>query len=123
MNANTTGERPVSVSADWAELVASGFFAEFSYEARRRYEKSATALSCDRSSWILEVGCGTGRYHRLLSELGYMNVVSCDLTLEHIRRAKQINPRGIFLVASGEHLPFKKGVFDALASNAAIEHF
>jgi SAM-dependent methyltransferase len=113
----------MNVNADWAELVASGFFSEYSYEARRRYQKSAAALSGDRSSWILEVGCGTGRYHRLLTELGYANLVSCDLTLEHIRRAKQINPHGIFVVASGEHLPFKDGLFNTLVSNAAIEHF
>lgn len=107
----------------WAELVKRDFFAEYTYEARRRYEKSATALQLEPSAWIVEVGCGTGRYHKLLREIGYCNVVSCDLTREHLLRAREIDPGGLFVVASGENLPFKTGVFDGLATNAAIEHF
>jgi SAM-dependent methyltransferase len=113
----------MSVNAQWERLVRGGFFAEYSYEARRRYQKSSAALDLPRSAWILEVGCGTGRYHRLLRELGYTNVVSCDLTSEHILRARELNPDGLFVIASGEHLPFRSGVFDAVVSNAAIEHF
>jgi SAM-dependent methyltransferase len=107
----------------WAELVKGGFFADYTDEARRRYQKSATALQLESSAWIVEVGCGTGRYHRLLREIGYRSVVSCDLTREHLARAREIDPDGLFVVASGENLPFKTGVFDGLATNAAIEHF
>lgn len=111
------------VGAEWAELVRGGFFAEYTYEARRRYQKSATALNTDPTAWILEIGCGTGRYHTLLRQLGYRNIVSCDLTFEHVSRAREINPDGLFVVASGENLPFKAQIFDALVTNAAIEHF
>lgn len=110
-------------NAEWAALVRSGFFADYTYEARRRYQKSASALQADPMAWIVEIGCGTGRYHRLLRQIGYRNIISCDLTLEHVRRAREINPDGLFVVASGENLPFKAEAFDALVTNAAIEHF
>lgn len=110
-------------NTEWAELVRCGFFDEYTYEARRRYQKSASALSVEKSGWVVEVGCGTGRYHRLLKELGYHNLVSCDLTLAHVARAREINPAGHFVVASGERLPFKDKSFDGLVTNAAIEHF
>lgn len=112
-----------NVTAAWADLVAGGFFAEFTYEARRRYQKSLAALALSPSAWIVEIGCGTGRYNNLLAEVGYRNVMSCDLTLEHLRRAREVNPSGLFVVASGEKLPFRDGVFDGLVTNAAIEHF
>ena len=115
--------RPMETNTEWARLVASGFFADYSYEARRRYQKSANAIDCNRTAWIVEVGCGTGRYHKLLKEMGYTNLISCDLTLEHIWRAKEVDPHGLFVVASGERMPFRDGVFDCLVSNAAIEHF
>lgn len=111
------------VTAAWADLVAGGFFAEFTYEARRRYQKSLAALALSPSAWIAEIGCGTGRYNNLLAEVGYRSVISCDLTLEHLRRAREVNPSGLFVVASGENLPFRDDVFDGLVTNAAIEHF
>lgn len=107
----------------WAALVRDGFFSDFTYEAKRRYQKSSAVVPRNWNQWIVEVGCGTGRYHRLLKELGYTNIVSCDLTPEHIKRAREINPGGLFVVASGECLPFRDGAFDVLVSNAAIEHF
>lgn len=113
------------VNMEWANLVQGGFFAEFTYEAKRRYAKSSRRLTdgLDPGTWIVEVGCGTGRFHKLLRELGYTNLVSVDLTIEHLRTAKELNPDGLFVVASGEKLPFKSGVFGALVTNAPIEHF
>lgn len=113
----------MAVNVEWEILVKGGFFADYSYEARRRYQKAAAAIQLPKDVWIVEVGCGTGRFHKALRQLGYGNVISCDLTLEHIRQARFNSPEGMFVVASGERLPFRDGVFDSLVSNAAIEHF
>lgn len=107
----------------WAQLVRGGFFAEFTYEAERRYRKSLQHLAAQKDAWILEVGCGTGRFHQVLRRIGFPNIVSCDITLEHIARARHLNPEGLFVVARAEALPFRGSCFQALVSNAAVEHF
>jgi len=114
---------PRTISEIWTKLVKDGFFTTLTYEAERRYRKSIQHFSIGKESWILEVGCGTGRFHNLLRNVGFENIVSCDITFEHIARSRELNTRGLFVVARGESLPFRDSSFQHLVSNAAIEHF
>jgi SAM-dependent methyltransferase len=68
---------------------------------------------------LLENGCGVGQYlERLASEASL--AVGMDIEFERLLEAKQRNPN--LVCAAGEHLPFKRGSFDAVLSNEVIEH-
>lgn len=73
---------------------------------------------------ILDVGCGTGRYLRTLSESAY-RVTGIDLSKNMLARARQrIGRRSdIRLVqASASCLPFKPETFDRIMSGLVLDH-
>jgi ubiquinone/menaquinone biosynthesis C-methylase UbiE len=112
------------IYSKWETLIKNGFFDDYTYEAKRRYTKAFSWLKgIPKNAVILEIGCGTGRYHKLLKENEFINVISSDITMEHIIRAKENNTNGIFNIASAEKLPYKSNSIDVVVSNAAIEHF
>jgi ubiquinone/menaquinone biosynthesis C-methylase UbiE len=102
-----------------------------------RYKKEASSYDETRREWtqgypgwveqrkilgflkgdsVLEVGTGTGRYMKLLTN-NNRNYVGVDLSLRMLKYAKKklANPSDTKLVcADAEHLPFKEKIFDAV---------
>jgi len=115
--------RRSEVSDRWSGLVQSGFLSNDSYERYRRHKKSLSYLPDSSDICILEVGAGAGNFNKLLLDAGYSKVIGSDITWEHVALAREKSPAGKFVVASGEKLPFVSELFDAVISNAAIEHF
>jgi SAM-dependent methyltransferase len=63
----------------------------------------------------LDVGCGEGRFSRILRSLG-VRVVGIDPTRALLERARQRDPDGEYMMAQAESLPFTAGTFDLVVS-------
>lgn len=63
----------------------------------------------------LDIGCGTGYHSKILKEIGH-SVVSADISLEMVKKAKSMQNGNFFIVADVEKLPFKEDVFDNVVS-------
>ena len=85
------------------------------YDATRQAATAAElgALSSELKEChtILDVGIGTGRFAKPLSECGF-DIVGIDLSRKMISKAKQKGIRGLIL-ADACNMPFKDGTFDA----------
>ena len=56
--------------------------------------------------WVLDLGCGQGRYSHLLQKAGY-KVASLDYSRDLLIKAQQIHPEGRWLRGNMLNLPFK----------------
>lgn len=63
----------------------------------------------------LDVGCGEGRFCRMLAEQG-VATTGVDPTRALIAHAKRCDPRGTYFEANATTLPFGDGVFDLVVS-------
>jgi malonyl-CoA O-methyltransferase len=66
----------------------------------------------------LDLGCGTGRYAKLLASSGAAQVVAVDLSTAMLGRVQV----GWQVCASMTRLPFACGVFDIVISGLAVGH-
>jgi SAM-dependent methyltransferase len=67
----------------------------------------------------LDVGCGEGRFCRLLSEMG-IKPVGIDPTRAFIEAARQLDPAGLYDVGTAESLLFQDGAFDLVVSYLSL---
>ena len=70
---------------------------------------------------ILDVGCGTGRYTRLLEDL-VASMVGVDISEKMIHIAKTKTEIACYIVADASHLPFKDNVFHIVLSALVVNH-
>jgi 2-polyprenyl-3-methyl-5-hydroxy-6-metoxy-1,4-benzoquinol methylase len=68
---------------------------------------------------VLDVGCGDGRYARLLASRGAL-VTGIDPVPAFVDRAATLDPRGTYLCGMGEALPFENASFDIVLSYLTI---
>jgi SAM-dependent methyltransferase len=68
---------------------------------------------------VLDVGCGEGRFCRLLASSG-ASVLGVDPTEALIESARQRHPEGSYTVARAEELPFTDGAFDLVVSYLSL---
>ena len=71
----------------------------------------------DHVEWILEVGSGISPI-----VTGTVNIVYSDISVDAISVLKQIRPDGYYVVADGEHLPFKAGTYSHVICSEVLEH-
>lgn len=79
-----------------------------------------------RNKRILDIGCGDGRYVRLMKELGAAQLTGVDVNerMIELAREKSTNDSDItFLVADGTSLPMKNKSVDLVFSNFVIHYF
>src|SRR4051812_23400902 len=62
-------------------------------------------------SSVLDIGCGEGRFCRMLSERG-AKPIGLDPTPALLDTAKSRDPKGAYVLGSGEDLPFENASFD-----------
>ena len=75
------------------------------------------SLSGARS--VLDVGCGEGRFCRLLSARG-LRTVGIDPAASLIRHAVQLHPDGDYRIAEAEALPFEDRSFDLVVAYLSL---
>lgn len=67
----------------------------------------------------LDVGCGEGRFCRMLSQHG-IEVTGVDPTHELIETARSRDTGNVYLEATAEHLPFSNNTFDLVVSYLSL---
>ncbi len=70
---------------------------------------------------LLDVGCGIGALHPLLSEL-FSSIHGMDVSGESIERAKRENPGNLYDAYDGERLPLADNSFDMALSICVMHH-
>ncbi|TCP42370.1 class I SAM-dependent methyltransferase [Rhodovulum marinum] len=70
---------------------------------------------------LLDVGCGIGTLHPLLSEF-FPSIHGVDVSGESIARAKLENPGNLYDVYDGKRLPFATDSFDMALSTCVMHH-
>jgi SAM-dependent methyltransferase len=68
-----------------------------------------------RQETALDVGCGEGRFCRMLKSRK-ISVIGIDPTERLIDRARSLDPNGVYHVARAEALPFPDSSFDLVVS-------
>jgi SAM-dependent methyltransferase len=106
-------------SDGWAES-AQAWIAEMGEHGdwSRRYVLDAIMLEralARAPADALDVGCGEGRFCRLLSARG-IRVVGVDPTLALLERARALDPTGDYRIGVGEALPAEDASFDMVVS-------
>jgi SAM-dependent methyltransferase len=64
---------------------------------------------------VLDMGCGEGRFCRMLRELG-ARPIGVDPTPDLVKAARERDPCGDYVQGAGEALPFRDGAFDWVVS-------
>lgn len=105
------------------------YWADRSAAGRRRQEIRAALLqrSADLervpAARLLDIGCGTGVYSRLLARHTRANVVGVDVTVSLLHTTQRASPANLrFAAADASELPFPGETFDAVVGNAVLHH-
>jgi ubiquinone/menaquinone biosynthesis C-methylase UbiE len=77
-----------------------------------------------KRSSVLDVGCGTGRFPVIISNITGSDMCALDPSMEMLKRAtsKDRSKRILWIRAEGQHLPFKDSLFDCVYMTAALHH-
>jgi ubiquinone/menaquinone biosynthesis C-methylase UbiE len=102
-----------------------GFFIASSSSFRGFTEKLMELMNPARQQLILDLACGPGLFTCPMAEKSPGWVIGFDLSLPMLRRARRkAHALGLtnvlFVRGSAFHLPFQKGVFDAILCSGAL---
>lgn len=106
--------------------VARRYEGWFNTSAGRRAEREERALLADLLAWlgesgsVLEVGCGTGRFTRWLSQRG-RRVVGLDRSPAMLAEARRLDPHLLLVLGDAHAVPFGGGTFDAVLFVTTLE--
>jgi SAM-dependent methyltransferase len=109
---------------EWTKYAHTQLDDEVSQISEQQFLES-TGFTADemRGKWILDVGCGMGRFAEVASRWG-ANVVGVDLSLAADVAAKNLSTRDNVWIceASGLDLPFVAQSFDYIYSIGVLHH-
>jgi SAM-dependent methyltransferase len=75
-------------------------------------EKDLITKYTNTDSFILDVGCGTGRISNALYELGYKNIIGIDFSRDMLRNARQLNNDISYLYNDAREMIIKDTAID-----------
>lgn len=109
------------------DAVAPGFdrrYDTFDYRGVTQALLAFVAASTrDGSPRVLEAGCGTGHWLRLLLDDTPSRIIGLDLSAGMLRVARSAAPAAPLVRARGDALPLAAATFDAVVCINAIHHF
>ena len=79
-------------------------------------------LSLDRTSPLLDVGCGDGKYLHILKKTGYYNLCGVDISEEQIKIAKKSGLSNVQCANALDFLKNKKEKYDVILLIDVLEH-
>ena len=90
-------------------------------DARRLLLDPAMLARVDAGNFetVLDVGCGEGRFCRILSERG-ISTIGIDPTQDLLTRAQELHPEGDYRVGRAEKLEFPDASFDLVVSYLSL---
>jgi 2-polyprenyl-3-methyl-5-hydroxy-6-metoxy-1,4-benzoquinol methylase len=80
-------------------------------------------LPSDKTTKILDVGCGNGGFVYWLQEIGYINSSGIDKSSEQIEVAKRLGIKNVEYATIVEYLKDKENLYDVIFARDVIEHF
>lgn len=81
-------------------------------------------LGLGKSSRVLDVGCGTGRFSIPIANQFECLVVGIDPSMSMLTKAKAKCPEGVeWLRGKGEAMPFSDSAFDVCLASQVVQHF
>jgi 2-polyprenyl-3-methyl-5-hydroxy-6-metoxy-1,4-benzoquinol methylase len=80
-------------------------------------------LPPDKSTKILDIGCGFGEWLMLLNEQGYTNCQGVDISPEQVETAKSLGLVNVQVANVFEYLENHSGTFSCITGIDIIEHF
>jgi predicted SAM-dependent methyltransferase len=91
------------------------------------YQRVANLCVVDKPRLILDVGCGSGDFLRIINLRLLIDDVAAklyglDLSKNGIIRAKERLPSGMFVIGSGHHLGYVSDFFDLVVAMEVLEH-
>jgi SAM-dependent methyltransferase len=89
---------------------------------RRAYDEVTALLGRAPRALVLDVGGGIAALAETLGSDSRVRVVTLDLDMEMLRRARAKFARAVLLRADGTRLPFADDTFDAVVMVHALEH-
>ena len=114
--------------------------AEIEYEEKiakdynRWYHSSPVAMAHDRDfvkfakkeirkgDKVLDLGCGPASLWPYLTRIKNVEFVGADVSPKMIIEAKKLYPKGKFMVADSENLPFQDEAFDIVICSSVLHH-
>jgi SAM-dependent methyltransferase len=81
--------------------------------------RAAAMAGSARFTEALDVGCGEGRFCRMLADLG-MDTTGVDPTAALIEHARMLHPEGAYAIGRAERLDFADASFDLVVSYLAL---
>lgn len=92
---------------------------------KERVEEAIACLKLSghdiKSGLLLDLGCSYGHLYEYFLKKG-IEAVGIDVRAHVIPVAKKNVPKGVFILADGCNLPFKKECFSTIISNDVLEH-
>ena len=114
-------EKPTEIEKKHVYEVYDKISAHFSHTRYKPWPQVAEFLnSLEKDSYVLDVGCGNGKY---LSVNENLNMFGTDRSGNLLSIAKEKNSNSQFFVADSLKLPIRSESFDAAISIAVIHHF
>jgi ubiquinone/menaquinone biosynthesis C-methylase UbiE len=114
-------EKPTEIEKKHVYEVYDKISAHFSETRYKPWPQVSEFLnSLEKDSYVLDVGCGNGKY---LSVNENLNMFGTDRSGNLLSIAKEKNPNSQFFVADSLKLPIRSESFDAAISIAVIHHF
>jgi SAM-dependent methyltransferase len=89
--------------------------------ARRRAALLISLGDLQPGKRVLELGCGTGLFTRMLAPVG-VHLTSIDISSELLRTARGKSPELSFILADAHELPFAENTFDAVIGSSVLHH-
>lgn len=83
--------------------------------------KKLVKSSATERALKIDIGCGTGRFIKLL-ENPYTNVVGIDTNFNALKRVRQKKIKALLVQGEIQNLPFRSGIFDTILLLEVLEH-